>query len=277
VNGKYWLSLFLCISLFFNGGCIHPSAIEDKSLNLSGTDKTPESRVAHSTLQIESIVYSQTKWPLTDFFERLMDGEFRDSIAKVDLRYTPSNTQNEILRELIDDGFIPVFVNIKNTSSIPIKISESQFYLESDSSHIPAIAADRVPRMFKRFSPEAVAASVYNVGVVVVTSAVLLAALVAIAKDNNGFNQMYFGDMPALSGPQNSTVINDPEKTTKINYRNYLISKREIPPYSEVQGLLFFFNSAKRDSRVLHLGFEDADAKAETKSVSSERSPPTDN
>lgn len=41
-------------------------------------------------------------------------------------------------------------------------------------------------------------------------------------------------------GQDNNKIINNTQKTTQIDYRNYLISERAIAPNKSIQGLLFF-------------------------------------
>jgi hypothetical protein len=251
------MSLLVGLSLIVNSGCIHTSAIEDRNLSLKESDKTAEQMSERTSLRIESVIYSEGKWPLSDFFSRLMAGEFKEAIAKVDIRYVPSNTKNEILRELINDGFVPVFVRVKNTSAVPVQVSEAQFHIEDGKIRVRAIESTQIPRVFKRFSSEAFIANTINVGAVVLAFTVLFYAMAESDNYGNGFRLFDFSSSSS-GGGGDIKILNETEKTTRINYRNYLLKATTIPPHSETQGLLFFYNSSKADSKTFRLTFEEA-------------------
>ncbi len=246
---KLLLHFFIGLSLALTSACVHVSTSENKSLDLESPNfKQKSESKTQAPLKTEAIIYNQSKYPLSKFFKKLMAGELKDAIAKVDLNYVPSNSDNTILKELIDDGYVPVLVRIENPTSEAMQIDESSFTLNYNQGSYSAIPSGDVPREFKRLNPNAIAANIYNVSAIVVTGSVIL--LTAAAGNKGGYVE------PTLffeKDPIKSNVINNTMKTTHINYQNLLMSSRTLNPGKKTQGLLFFRNTKDLDINDLKL------------------------
>jgi hypothetical protein len=233
------IALLLAASLALNTGCIHTPTVEYKTVGSPNFSALVDHKFGD--LETKSIIYLPSKLPLGDFFSRLARGEFSDAFKQLDLNYRESNTNDRALMDVIDEGFIPVYVDIGNQGLSPAEISEKNFALTNGRTQIKAIEAAAVPKEIKRFSPEAMAADVFNVGAVVVGMAALLVALIAIASSCNGCN--FSGlQIPSDSGggSGDSVVINDVVKTTKIDYQSFLLSATILAPGQSIGGILLF-------------------------------------
>jgi hypothetical protein len=233
----------LTLILLFDFGCIHTPVLEHKMVQ-KPAPSVFFTEVANENLKTASVVYLPSKLPLEDFFTRLSYGEFSQAFKKFDLNYRGSNTNDGALRELIRNGFIPVYVQVENRGAKPLLISENNFVLTDGVARVHAINAADVPMEITKFSPEALAANTFNVGVVVVGMAALVVALVAIAGSCNGAcNFNGFGNTPDFqSSPASgdSMVLNGLTKTTVIDYNAYLLSQKPLEPGHKTEGLLLF-------------------------------------
>ncbi len=225
---------FLILIQAFTPGCIHVKTYETRAIELPSEKGLSMQQV--DDLKIGSIVYLPSKLPLEDFFSRLRRGEFSDAFAKMDLNYKQSNTNDELIQKIIEAGFIPAYIEVKNTGEGPISIDEKTFALDNGKNQIKGFYADSLPREFERFSPTAVAANAVNLGIVIVGFAVVLAAMIILPSGAH---------FPDTGQGSSSSMSNDPlnktSETTKIDYKNYLLTATKIMPGESAKGLLFFY------------------------------------
>lgn len=248
------IQLTLMLILFLNSSCIHISSTEHKTLELKSQINL-QAIEGPKNLRINSLIYTESVYPLETFLKKLIAGEFNDAIRKVDLSYTPSNVDNQLISELIKEGLVPVFVKIENTSAAPVEINEKNFLITDDVNQAAALKHQEIPRIFTRFNSSAVAANAYNIGVVAV---VYVGALIAIgiidSKGRYSQGVGFIGSSNSSSDENKSSIINRTDKTTVIDYQNYLLGEKTIEPYSSVEGLLFF--RVKSKNKVLKLAYK---------------------
>lgn len=235
--GRKFILLALASSLTLNSGCIHTSSRETKSLELP--QNQGHSEQVFGNLKIASTVYLPTKLPLKDFFTRMKNGEFTQAFKKIDLNYKQSNINDEVLADILEAGFIPVYVQIENTGSEAVSLNEKNFILDNGPSQIKAYYAEALPKEFKKFNPKALAANVVNTGIVVIGfTALIVAMLVAESRSSGALS------FPKYSGPDlddnQKQVFNSTTKTTQVDYKDYLITSSELKPGEIKKGLLFF-------------------------------------
>lgn len=233
---QYRLLPLLMAFQFFNSGCVHTSSIEKREIE-QPTYSTLDTQ-QYDKIQVRSVVYLPSKFPLEDFFRRMTKGEFTEAFKKIDLDYKASNTSDRALQEIIDAGFVPAYVEVKNQGPNAINIDEKDFILTNGKEEIPAFRSEFLPNEFAKFNPEAAAANVVNMGVVVVGFAAVTVAFFLLAQSSSS------GSGPAPESPfgwfQNDEIFNDTTKITKVNYRSYLISPSQIETGQTRSGLLFF-------------------------------------
>ena len=249
--------LFICVILILNASCIHTQSYVVKQMELEKDNKKLTNTLTFNKLQINSVIYSEGKFPLSDFFSKLARGDFEESFKHANLSYKPSNTSNEILRNLLSSGLVPVYVSIKNTSSSELKVSFNQFHITNGSDRYRAFNPEFLPREIKRFSPAAAAANVYNI---TITSASLFMVALLLASATSPYTPSYDGHG---MGNENSIVINKTEKTTRFDYKNYIINKKTLKPNEEIYGLLFFNTEKQIDAGDFNLEIDDGSAQPE--------------
>lgn len=236
---KIFLRVLTALLYFSTMGCIHTAKNEHQKLEVQEPSPNDFSAQLFGNLQMQTLIYDEGKLPLDDFFVRLKRGDYKKLFKKIHFDYKASNVNNKILQDLIDEGFIPVYVKIQNNGDKPIKIKEKDFALINTESNAKTLAFDsaNLPKEFEHFSPKALAANIYNTGVVI-TGTVAVFAVMALAQ---GF-QGYGGPFPGFgSAGEDNELYNSLQKTTTVNYQQYLISERTLKPGESVQGLLIFF------------------------------------
>lgn len=253
------MRMLLIVILFLNSSCIHLNATEYQTVAVEYSKAQHQETITFDKLQIENLVYTESVYPLEEFLSKLIAGDFKEVLDKIDLKYKPSNTDNKIILELIKEGLVPVYVNVKNNGPEPVKISEKNFYISDGVTQVPALSFENVPRSYKRFNSKAVVANTYNISVVVIGTVVALAVLGIIFRHGgfpSGIGSGGSSKTRYSSGGMgdNDKIINTTQKTTLIDYRNYLISEQTIEPNQSVQGLLFFRHKAS--SSDLRLKFQ---------------------
>lgn len=236
---KSLIKVIICASIILDTSCIHTPPYEVKHLEMKKENVFPGA-LSSKNLEIKNIVYSEDKFPLSDFFEKLMAGEFNESFKQINLSYKPSNTKNEILQKLLSNGLIPVYVSIKNNSSTDVKVSFNQFNLANESEKFQALSPTYLPNKVKQFSPTAVAANIYNV-----TIAITVGVMIALLLRGNGVPNLGSGGKGSnYSNSENESksdgIFNKTEFTTHIYYENYVINEKIIKPDEVFYGLLFF-------------------------------------
>lgn len=230
------LSSLLTFVHLSNLGCIHTQSHERAAIEIPESQGIEMQAIAN--LEIGSIVYRPSKLPLSDFFARLSRGEFKEAFQKIDLDYKQSNANDRAMIELIEHGYIPVYVQIRNLGSSSVSFDEKNFSLVSDGNQVKAFYSDQLPYEFKSFSPKAVAANVYNVGLVVIGFVAVVAAMAIVAGASHGGTPGWPDS--GLDGLKDMRAINDTDRTTTIEYKHYLIHASQVNPQGTTSGLLFF-------------------------------------
>lgn len=250
------MKIFISIILFFNTSCIHLNSTDQQSVDLKRSNSLNLEKFTFEKIEIDNLVYKQSEYPLEEFLRKLIAGDFNKVLNNIDFKYTPSNTDNEIILELIKEGLIPVYVSIKNTGSAPVKISEKNFSLSDGVIQLQALDLNNIPKSFERFNSKAILANTYNISVAIIGTVIVLAVLGIIFKGSLQLIGSGGRSSPSYSsgGRGGADIINSTQKTTQIDYQNYLISERTLEPDEVFQGLLFFSSTSARSN--LRLKFQ---------------------
>jgi len=222
----------------FTASCVSQPVHEVRNLNLARINTSGLPIRTNNDIQFSEMIYSGSKLPLEDFFNGVMTGQFTNALKNLDVLYHPSNTDNEVLLELISHGIVPVFVSIKNRSQKDLPFDPQKFVLiDNRVAHTP-ISKKEIPDRITRFSTANATINVINVGAVVLLIAGILAVLVTTranipsnlgsgGSSGSGSN----GELYELKG---TTFI------TKIDYGKLILESTTLQPGETVQGLLFF-------------------------------------
>lgn len=237
---EFIVKLSIVFVLLLNSSCIHTTSTESHFVSIKDSDKAPRNVSSINSVILEQIVYQPEQLPLEVFFRRLQGGEFVDAFKKINFNYKQSNTDNQMIREMLSDGLVPAYVRVKNTSEHPLMIKSTQFVLKvSDGkTESPALDASEIPYQFSRFNPSAFAANVYNIGVVVIVTVAII--LILASASNGGHMPSNFFPSESRHSHSDSEVLNPIQKTTKLKYEDYLLNRIVLAPGAEIQGLLFF-------------------------------------
>lgn len=249
------LCLFVfCLNIFTNLSCIHVSSTEHKTLDLK-SKKTLQEITGPANLRISSLIYTESIYPLETFLKKLIEGDFNDAISTVTLSYKPSNVDNQLISELIEEGLVPVYVKIENRSTVPMTISERNFYITDNERQFSALSSQEIPRAFKRFSSSAVAANAYNIGATAVVYVGVLVAVGIVSSQGGQFqNSGHLGSTTnhsSTAGSDEIKILNKTQKTTVIDFQDYLLGEKTLAPFTAIEGLLFFRIQSKNSDLAL--------------------------
>ncbi len=229
-----FVRFFICISIALNLGCIHTKSHEFKSIELADENSRLSGLLQTENIQVKSVIYTAEKFPLEDFFSQLLKGQFKESFKRANLAYKPSNTENEIMKNLLNRGLVPVYIVAMNTGKKEIKFSYEQFYLVSEGQRHQTFNPVMLPTQIREFSPAAVAANIHNV-MVVTTVTFMLGLLLSGIPGNPSFPNYSNG-----TKSEQKDIFNRTQKITHVDYKNYVIKEKTLKPGEEVSGLLFF-------------------------------------
>lgn len=250
---KRFLIFVLAAIFTLTSGCIHVASTDRLALELATprADKTTQQNFEE--LAVHSLIYAEAKLPLDDFFRRLGQGEYSDAFRKMNFHYQPSNTDSKLLKELLDRGLTPVYIELTNHTSSPITIQETDFTLNRGATILEVIPSTELPQAFHTTNYKAIAANVHNVTVTVIG---FTAALIAVGILTNGFWPSSNGRLThtntALKNNDNK-ILNPTTKITHLSYENYLFQNQPVNPGETVGGVLFFNNKSKISHRELVL------------------------
>lgn len=233
-----FIKIILSLTIFFQTGCIYTRSQEKQDLELKQNEQQQFQEIASddSQVTVSGLVYQPSVWPLEKFFKKLQNGDFGEALKNFSLKYDGGNlNENPVLQQTIDEGFVPVFVRVVNNSSSSMTISEKNFVLSNQDKVVAAFSNVYLPREFKKFSPQAAAANVVNLTVVVVGFSVVVGGLFMLRHNP--------APPYADSGVRRDSrdIFNPTEKTVNVDYKDFLFYQTTLKPGQEAEGLLFFY------------------------------------
>ncbi len=232
---EFRMRFFICFVLvsahILNAGCIHVSPNEVKTFELSSPSAL--SSADNTGVEIKYLVYKTSRLPLSLFFRRLKRGDYREAFQRMDFQYRGSNVKSEVLEDMLDAGFIPVYVKLENKGPVAMRFDVADFSLSENSTVLAALSEEQLPHEFEHFSPQALVANVYNTGVVIVGFAAIMGVMVLSADKGNA-------DLSGFGVPGTPEIYNSVQRTTKLEYQKYLLKSSSLKTGESAQGLLFF-------------------------------------
>lgn len=245
---KRLISLTLAASLLFHTSCIHTDSTEKLSIEVLEIKKVNRQIPSTNKLRIEHLVYSPSKLPLEDFFERAMAGEFREAFKRINLSYKPATSDNKVLERLLDANIIPVYIRATNNEDKIEEMKVSDFTLDDGHLTLRAIHPDDLPTVLESYNVKALGANVYNTGVVLIAVAGIMTAALFLAYSGQSpfpaFSEPFDSDDPqddlSSGEPRKSRVFNETTKRSEIDYQHFLLKDRKLLPGKKARGLIFF-------------------------------------
>jgi len=213
-------------------GCIH--TLSHARANVQVDAESDLNKLQHQSVgpvAIDSLVYTPAKLPLADFFRRLAAGDFAKAIQQIDLHYVPARSDNAALQNLLDNGFVPVYVRLTNHNTASVLVDASTLSLMSDGKSFKAIAPANLPDELTSFNVAAVGANVANTVIAVAVLVAIVVVMSALHTSSSGL---------VMDPGDESSIYNRVTKTTTIGYQNYLFPTGAVAPGATVRGLVFF-------------------------------------
>lgn len=199
---------------------------------------------------VESIIYRPTELPLSVFFARLARGDLNGALHRMRLKYVSTNVDNEALKIMIAHGIVPAVVRVRNIGSTAVDARRLRLQLKGMKAPIDAIDPSDLPSKFRGINWPGIGANAFNITMVVVASAVAIAALYEIdeyhkrSKDPGSADEgkvilMLLFTPPALVAYA-VAEWNSSKSYTNIDYHDLLLAPGSIAPGQGVTGLVFF-------------------------------------
>jgi hypothetical protein len=233
-----WLKIFVAFIFSLTTSCVSKPLRENHTLNINRIDASSLPEKSTGSLQYSEQIYTTSKLPLEDFFNGVMTGQFVNALKNLDILYRPSNTDNEVLLELLGHGIVPVFIKVHNAGGNPMQFNPQQFSLVDNGVNHSSINKSELPDRITKFSTANAASNVINVGAVIILMTAVIAAMVAARSNLPGhisegaFNSG--GSSTELYELKGTTII------TKIDYGSLILEPKVLQPKETVQGLVFF-------------------------------------
>lgn len=216
-------------------------------------------------LRVDAVVYKPKFLPLRTFLKRLSTGRFKSASRMAPFRYTRSNVDDRALKALIKKGFIPVFVDVRNTGQQTVDTHGLRLRLKDTAVELAPIPNEELPADFQSLNPKALAANTYNAAVVLTSSLIVLSAAASLdileRKIDHNSDSRHLGDTidlltdsvsrPLAGGAAappgrdvtfgvDNKVLNPITSTTWLDYNGLLFHPAALAPGEHAKGLVFF-------------------------------------
>lgn len=242
------IKIMLSAILILTSSCSISQVRETETISFANVNTSKLQKKTSGDISYSEFIYSPSKWPLEDFISGLSSGRFDEAIRNLDISYRPSNVDNELMLNLIKNGFIPVYVEIQNNGASDVPLSLNEFTLTDGKEKMAPLKRSELPNRVSRFSPGNVAENATTLTGVVVFAALIVAVMAAAGPGNynlgaGGTDSKWFGRGDGLADQgtlKSSTVI------TSINYGDALLADKVLKPGETAQGLLFFQTKNQR-------------------------------
>jgi hypothetical protein len=143
-------------------------------------EQLEKQRVEFQGWVIEGVPLTPSQWPLEGSLKSLFSGDFEGVIDRFDLRFHSSKLEGDVLEELYDAGYVPVYVRVTNDADEPLQFQPLLLSLEVDGrTRLFAVTPEELPATFSKTDWGAA-------GTAVVVTTLMLVLVVLSAKQGNG-------------------------------------------------------------------------------------------
>ena len=194
-------------------------------------------RMQRGDLRIEGVVLTPAQWPLEASVKNLLKGDFLGVVTGLDLRFRPSTLRSDVLERLLEAGYVPAFLRVKNEGKQGAPFDPNWVFLRVDEqTAFPPVPADGLPDLFQEIDWAAT-------GFAVVITA-LAVALIVVSQRNR---RVSIGGGLHLRG-QPGVFIASPRAPGRRRFRGAprlestrgLLRAEILPPGETREGFLFF-------------------------------------
>lgn len=137
-------------------------------------------RIVADGLEMDSVVLSPFQWPLEGSIKSLFQGDFVGIIENFDLSFRASRLRDDTLERLFDEGYVPVFLRVRNGGSEAARFIPSSLVVMADKdTEFYPVRSDDLPARFKEIDWA-------QTGLGVVLAALVVVLILASAKEGRG-------------------------------------------------------------------------------------------
>jgi hypothetical protein len=202
-------------------------------------------RIETGELMAEAVPLTPRQWPLEASMRSLFQGDFIGVIDRFDLRFHSSKLEEEVLEDLFDEGYVPVYARITNRGAGPRRFLPSHTALTVDGTTLFwPVPPEALPEAFRKVDWA-------KTGVTVVVTALVVTLLVLAAAsgrdsgsgDISGTVARMTGEMAARSPQIILEAGRESASETAaggVPDQRGLLANTELQPGESAEGFLFF-------------------------------------
>jgi hypothetical protein len=201
-------------------------------------ERLERQQVEWSGWAVEGVPLTPAQWPLEASLKSLVSGDFEGIIDRFDLAFHSSTLEGEVLEDLFEAGYLPVYVRVINTGAEPRVFAPAALTLLADNeTRLFAVTPEELPARFEKIDWGATGAAV-----IVATLTVLLVVLAA--KEGRDSAPGRYWDAPARVMVETRTGVPGSRRgalpgPAKPDTRG-LLTPVELAPGATSEGFLFF-------------------------------------
>jgi hypothetical protein len=205
-------------------------------------EKLDPQRLEQGGLQVEAVPLTPRQWPLEASMKSLFQGDFVGVIDRFDLRFHSSKLEEDVLEDLFDAGFVPVYARISNPGTEPRRFSPDYAALTVDGTTIFfSVPPQALPETFMKVDWGKAGATV-----VVATLMVVLVVLAASGRNSGNADLSAVARMTGEVAARSPQVVleaqagSEPGAPPTSPSMTGLLAQSDLPPGESTEGFLFF-------------------------------------
>ena len=194
-------------------------------------------RLQRGDLRIEGVVLTPAQWPLEASVKNLLKGDFLGVVTGLDLRFRPSTLRSDVLERLLEAGYVPAFLRVRNEGKQNAPFDPNWVFLRVDEeTAFPPVPADGLPYLFREIDWAAT-------GFAVVITA-LAVALVVVSQRNQRVSiggNVQLSRLPGVFIPPSGASARGRFRAASAAQSTRGLLRGEIlPPGETREGFVFF-------------------------------------
>ena len=197
-------------------------------------EQLDKQRVEWQGWVIEGVPLTPSQWPLEGSLKSLFSGDFEGVIDRFDLRFHSSKLEGDVLEELYNAGYVPVYVRVSNDAAEARRFQPLLLSLEVDGgTRLFAVTPEELPATFSKTDWGAAGTAV------VVTTLTLMLVVLSANRGNGGGRPIIYAprmQLEASGSVYRRGAAVDPGRPDTRG----LLSAVEVAAGERTEGFLFF-------------------------------------
>ena len=209
--------------------------VETRHFELDWESLHPQ-RIEWREWLVEAVPLTPSQWPLEASLKNLLAADFEGVIDHFDLRFHSSTLDGELLQELFDAGFLPVYLRVTRQGETAETFMPEFFKLEADGDKLFfPVPANDLPRQFKEVDWS-------RMGSAVVVTVLTLALIVLAAREGRGAGFRTTGRLSniTLRAGTSRRYRSAPRAAPVLPSDPGILRQTELAPGESMEGFLFF-------------------------------------